>query len=107
VTVTIEQTAFGGGNVFDDLGLPDAEDYLAKADLASKIATVIEARDLTQTQAAALCGVSQPKISLIIRGRLDNIGTDRLCRILNRLGVTVSLVLTEEPEWRPGTTAVA
>ena len=98
--------AFGSGNIFDDLGLPDAADRLAKADLASKIASVIEVRGLTQVEAARIADLPQPKISLLTRGRLNDFSTDRLCRILNRLGVSVSLVLTEEPDWRTGETRV-
>lgn len=79
------------GNVFADLGLPDAEDLLAKANLALHIRRVIEARKLTQAQAADLLGISQPKVSLIINGRLDGFSTDRLMRFLNDLGCDVQI----------------
>lgn len=98
--------AFGSGNVFADLGLPDAEERLAKADLASKIASVLEARGLSQMEAARITGVPQPKISLLTRGRLGEFSTDRLCRILNSLGVSVALVLAEEEGWATGRTTV-
>lgn len=99
-------TAYGSGNVFEDLGIPDAEEHLAKADLVSKIASIIEARGLTQTEAAQIIGIPQSKVSVLVRGRFRDFSTDRLCRILNKLGVNVSLVLTREPEGRVGTTAV-
>jgi predicted XRE-type DNA-binding protein len=98
--------AFGSGNVFEDLGLPNAEEHLAKADLVSKIASVIETRALTQVEASRIVGIPQSKISLLVRGRFDDFSTDRLCRILNKLGVSVSMVLTEEPDWHTGVTVV-
>lgn len=100
------ESAFGSGNVFADLGLSDPEERLAKADLASKIASVIKARGLTQAQAGDIVGLPQPKVSALMRGRLDEFSTDRLFRILNKIGVSVSMVLTEEVDWRPGLTTV-
>jgi predicted XRE-type DNA-binding protein len=79
------------GNVFADMGLPDADDLLAKANLALHIRRVIEARKLTQAQAANLLGIDQPKVSLIINGRLDGFSTDRLMRFLNDLGCDVQI----------------
>ena len=70
----------GSGNVFADVGLPDAEDTLAKARLAEAIAEAIERRDLTQTETAAILGVDQPKISKIVNGRLEGFTQDRLMR---------------------------
>ena len=68
------------GNVFADLGLPDADDLMAKANLALHIRSTIAARKLTQVQAAQLMGLDQPKVSSIINGRLDGFSTDRLMR---------------------------
>lgn len=79
------------GNVFADLGLADADDLLAKTNLALHIRSVIEARKLTQAQAANLLGIDQPKVSLIINGRLDGFSTDRLMRFLNDLGCDVRI----------------
>ena len=79
------------GNVFADLGLPDADDLLAKANLALHIRRVIETRTLTQTQAAKLLGIDQPKVSSIINGRVDGFSTDRLMRFLNDLGCDVQI----------------
>src|SRR5437660_523151 len=53
----------GSGNVFADLGLPDAEERLAKAQLADRICKAIDKRKLTQTAAAKIMGLSQPKVS--------------------------------------------
>ena len=51
------------GNIFADLGLPDADHLLAKADLAIEISSIIEDRGLTQAEAAEIMGVDQPKVS--------------------------------------------
>ena len=74
------------GNVFADLGLPNAEDRLAKAELARKINEIIGKRRLTQVEAAELLGVDQPKISALARGRLEGFSLERLMRFLNVLG---------------------
>lgn len=95
------------GNVFADLGLPDAADLMAKANLALHIRHVIEARKLTQVQAAALLGLDQPKVSQIVNGRLDGFSTDRLLRFLTDLGCDVKIsVSAPHPESR-GHVAVA
>jgi predicted XRE-type DNA-binding protein len=82
------------GNVFADLGLPDAEDLMAKANLALHIRHTIEARKLTQVQAAALLGLDQPKVSQIVNGRLDGFSTDRLMRFLTDLGCDVTITVS-------------
>ena len=61
----------GTENVFEDLGYPNPEEALAKADLAHQIYKIIKARKLTQAQAAEILGIDQPKISDIVRGRLS------------------------------------
>lgn len=83
----------GSGNVFADLELPDAEELLAKAGLARRISEVIRRRGLTQTQAAAVLGVDQPKISALVRGRLSGFSFERLLRFLLRLGQDVRIVV--------------
>ena len=89
----------GSGNVFADLGFADADDRLAKAELAIKIAEILRRRKLTQTQAAAVLGVDQPKVSALIRGRLSGFSIERLLRFLLRLGTDVSITI--KPHSRP------
>jgi predicted XRE-type DNA-binding protein len=79
----------GSGNIFADLGLADPDLALAKAELAIKISETIKSRGLTQTRAAALMGVDQPKVSAITRGRLTGYTVDRLMLLLGRLGQPV------------------
>jgi predicted XRE-type DNA-binding protein len=81
----------GSGNVFADLGLPDADELLIKAQLADQISDLIEERQLTQVEAAKLLGIDQPKVSALVRGRLSGFSTDRLFRFLNALGRDVEI----------------
>jgi predicted XRE-type DNA-binding protein len=79
------------GNVFADLELPDADDLMAKANLALHIRRAIESRKLTQAQAAKIMGLDQPKVSSIVNGRLDGYSTERLMRFLIDLGCDVQI----------------
>ena len=83
----------GSGNVFEDLGHPRPAEALAKAELARKIAALIAKRGLTQTAAAELLKVDQPKVSALARGRLAGFSLDRLVRFLVLLGSDVEIVV--------------
>jgi predicted XRE-type DNA-binding protein len=89
----------GSGNAFADLGFPDADEMLAKAELAIKVADILRRRRLTQVQAAAVLGVDQPKVSALIRGRLSGFSIERLLRFLLRVGTDVSITI--KPHSRP------
>ena len=88
------------GNVFADLGLPDAENRLAKAELARKIGAAIGERNLSQVQAAELLGIDQPKISALVRGQLSGFSFERLMRFLNILGRDVQIDVKPKPKNR-------
>lgn len=90
----------GSGNVFADLGLPNSEEMLSKAKLASEICDIISHERLTQKQAAARLQIDQPKISALMHGKLDGFSTDRLMRFLNALGkdVLVTISPAQEPK---------
>ena len=79
------------GNVFSDLGLPDADERLLKAQLAVQIRRFIGQKDWTQAEAAEAVGLDQPKVSNLLRGRLAGFSVDRLLNILNRLGHSVEV----------------
>jgi|CXWL01.1.fsa_nt_gi predicted XRE-type DNA-binding protein len=81
------------GNVFEDLGLPDAAALLAKSELVSRICDIIVKRGLTQAQAAEILGVNQPKVSALMRGHLDGFSSDRLFRFLNALGSDIEIAV--------------
>lgn len=90
----------GSGNVFTDLALPKAEELLAKAELAQKIAAILDERRLTQARAAQILGVDQPKISALKRGRLSGFSLGRLVRFLILLGSDVQIVVKARPRSR-------
>ncbi len=84
------------GNVFRDVGLPEdeAEHLKVRADLLIQIQERLKARGLTQTEAAKLLGVTQPRVSDLVRGRIDLFSVDSLIDMLARLGVRVKVVVT-------------
>jgi predicted XRE-type DNA-binding protein len=88
------------GNVFADLGLPNPEELLAKAELAHKIIALIRKRGLTQAQAAKLLGVDQPKVSALVRGNLTGFSIERLMRFLLHLGQDVRITVEATPRNR-------
>lgn len=85
------------GNVFADLGLPDAEDLLAKSELARQIGSIVAHRHLTQSEAARILGTTQPKVSDLLRGRLAGFSIERLIRFLNSLDRDVHIVVSPKP----------
>ncbi len=88
------------GNVFADLGLADADELLIKAELALQIHTLIKRRGLTQAAAARLLGLAQPDVSQLMRLRHTGFSTDRLLRLLLKLGRDVDIVLKPAPKRR-------
>jgi len=84
------------GNVFRDLGLPDADELDIKANLAIKIGQIIARRGLSQVKAAAVLGVDQPKVSAIVRGHMEKFSIERLCELLTRLGCDVDIRVQEK-----------
>lgn len=87
-------------NVFADLGLPNPEEMLLKAELASKISSLIDEKKFTQMEAAELLGIDQPKVSALVRGRLGGFSAERLLRFLNALGSDVEIVVKPKPDNR-------
>jgi predicted XRE-type DNA-binding protein len=83
----------GSGNVFADLAIPDPDLALAKAELVQRIRNLIAARKLTQTKAAELLGIDQPKVSALVRGRVEGYTIDRLFRFLTALGQRVEITV--------------
>jgi predicted XRE-type DNA-binding protein len=63
--------------VFADLGIENSEEYMAKSELAAEILRIVQRRRLTQAETAKLLGIRQPKVSALLRGRLDGFSTDR------------------------------
>ena len=86
----------GSGNVFADLGLPDADERMLKAQLAIQIRRFIEEKGWTQAEAAEAVGLDQPKVSHLLRGRLAGFSVDRLLSLMNRLGHSVEVRISAE-----------
>ncbi len=83
------------GNVFRDLGFSkhESEHLLVRADLLIQLQKAIEARGLRQAEAAKVLRVTQPRVSDLLRGRIDLFSTDTLIEMLARLGIGVRLVV--------------
>ena len=96
----------GGGNVFADLGRPDADAHLLKAELVSRIDEIVRGRRLTQAQAAKLLGLSQPDISRLLRGNFRDYSVERLLRLLTALGRDIEIVIRKPKSRRQGRLSV-
>jgi predicted XRE-type DNA-binding protein len=83
----------GSDNVFKDIGVPNAQEHLVKAQLVFKIDTIIKKRGLKQVEAAALFGVRQPDISKMLRGEFRQFSVERLLRFLVALDQDVAIVV--------------
>ena len=83
------------GNVFRDVGFrrEEAEHLLIRADLMIQVQKLIKTRGLKQKAAARTLGVTQPRVSDLLRGRIDLFSTDALIDMLARLGATVRLTV--------------
>jgi predicted XRE-type DNA-binding protein len=90
----------GSRNVYADLGYPESESMLVKAQLAAKIAEIVKRRALTQTRTAEILGLTQPKVSAILKGRFRGISEHRLMECLTRLGRDVHIVIKPTPRSR-------
>jgi len=92
----------GSRNVFADLGRPDAEAHLLKAELVSRIDEIIRRRRMTQAHAAKLLGISQPDVSRLLRGHFRDYSVERLLRLLTALGRDVEIVIRKPRARRQG-----
>lgn len=84
----------GSGNVFADVGLPNADEHLVKAKLVHKIDMLMRERGLKQVEAARLFGAKQPDVSKMLRGDFRQFSVERLLRFLVALGQDVEIVVT-------------
>lgn len=94
------------GNVFADLGLPDAEELDTKVRLGAAICRVVERRGLTQAHVAALLDINQPKVSALLHYKLEGFSVERLMRFLTALGHDVEIVIKAKPRARSARVAV-
>lgn len=87
----------GSGNLWADIGRPDADEALARAELMRQISEMIRARGLTQAAAARLLGTTQPTVSDLVRGKLSQFSLERLIAFLNALGQDVEITVRASP----------
>jgi predicted XRE-type DNA-binding protein len=96
--IEIEESS---GNVYADLQTHDAEAMNVKAQLASKIGDIIRHRHLTQQQAAEILGMTQPKLSSLLRGQFRGISEAKMIECLNLFGRDVEIVVRKAPRSHP------
>lgn len=90
----------GSGNVFADLGFPDAAERQAKLRLAYALNRVLDQRKLTQSEAAKVLGVGQPKVSALRRYKLAGFSVERLMTLLTAVDQDVEIVIRRKPRSR-------
>ena len=94
-------------NVFADIGLPDPETHLAKAKIVQTLSRIIAEKGLTQAEAGAQLGLSQPKVSALLRGQFRGYSIERLLRFVNALNHNVRIVIESEEASGEGRLMVA
>jgi len=88
--IEIEESS---GNVYVDLGIPNADEMLVKAQLATKIGEIIKTRRWTQQRAAEVLGMTQPKLSKMLRGQFRGVSEAKMLECLAKLGRNVQIVV--------------
>ncbi len=86
------------GNVFADLGLPDAEKLKIKSGLVIEITRAVRKLGLTQEEAGRRMGLPQPKVSAMLRGNFSNLSERKLMDCLNRLGYDIEITVKPAAE---------
>jgi predicted XRE-type DNA-binding protein len=92
----------GSSNVYADLGYPDAEEMLVKAKLVRKISEIVRSKGLTQVETARILGLTQPKVSALLRGQFRGVSERKLIDCLTSLGHDVEIVVKDAPRRRDG-----
>jgi predicted XRE-type DNA-binding protein len=90
----------GSGNIFADLGFPDADERQTKFRLAYALNTILDEQHLAQAAAAARLGLNQPKVSALRNYRLEGFSVERLMTLLNALDQDVEIVIRAKPRSR-------
>jgi predicted XRE-type DNA-binding protein len=90
----------GRGNLFADLGLPNSEARMLKANIVAELSRLIKDRGLTQVKAAKLVGISQPDLSHLLRGDFDDYSAERLVKMLTAFEQDIEIVM--KPHRRAG-----
>jgi predicted XRE-type DNA-binding protein len=88
---------FSSGNLWADIGRPDADEALARAELMSRVTDIIRQRRLTQARAAEILGTNQPTVSDLMRGKMSKFSLERLIAFLNALDRDVEITVRRRP----------
>ena len=94
------QVEEGSGNVFADIGLPNPEEALAKAEIARQVNRILIGRGLNQVQAGELLRIAQPRVSDLARGRLGKFSLEKLLQFARLTGIDVEIRM--KPSSKPG-----
>jgi predicted XRE-type DNA-binding protein len=103
---TQKQVIRSSGNVFADMGLPDADELGTKARLGAAINQIIARKRLSQAEVATLLGINQPKVSALRHYKLEGFSVERLMHFLVALGQDVEIVVKSRPRSRSARIAV-
>jgi predicted XRE-type DNA-binding protein len=101
-----ERVILSSGNVFADMGLPDAAELDTKARLGAALNQIVERRRLSQADVAAALGINQPKVSALLHYKLEGFSVERLMHFLVALGHDVEIVVKSKPRSRSARIAV-
>ena len=93
----LPQVEFSSGNIWADIGRPDAEEAFARCQLMSRVEDIIRERRLTQKRAAEILGTNQPTVSDLMRGKLSKFSLERLIAFLNALDQDVQITVRPRP----------
>jgi predicted XRE-type DNA-binding protein len=104
--VAKDEVVRGSGNVFADLGLPDAVELHTKARLCAALNRTVERQRLTQAQVAAALCINQPKVSALLHYKLEGFSVERLMHFLVALGHDVEILVKPKPGSRSARIAV-
>jgi predicted XRE-type DNA-binding protein len=85
------------GNIWKDIGRPDAEEAFARSHLMYRVTTIIRERRLTQAEAAKILGTNQPTVSDLMRGKMSKFSLSRLIGFLTALGQDVEISVRTRP----------
>jgi len=101
-----EQVIRSSGNVFADMGLPDAAELDTKARLGAALNLIVKQRRLTQAEVAAVLSINQPKVSALLNYKLEGFSVERLMHFLVALGQDIEIVVKSKPTSRTARIAV-
>jgi predicted XRE-type DNA-binding protein len=101
-----DQVIQSSGNVFADLGLPDAAELDTKARLCAALNRIVERQRLTQAEVAAALSINQPKVSALLHYKLEGYSVERLMHFLVALGQDVEILVNARPSSRSACIAV-